>query len=99
VMSIFTLAKSNIIPGLKINTHLRKTQTVNWWSDNLSLRNQSEPVCNAVPISQGHAFTETLGEQLGFDYLQPTELDFYRNKCLSQLICTLLQINLQENLR
>jgi hypothetical protein len=36
----------------------------------------SEAVCEPVPNSQGHAFTETRGKQPGFDYLQPTELDF-----------------------
>jgi hypothetical protein len=40
VMSIFTLAEANIIPGSKINTHLRKTQAVNWWRGNLSRQNQ-----------------------------------------------------------
>jgi hypothetical protein len=29
VMTIFTLAKTKIIPGFKINMHLRKTQAVN----------------------------------------------------------------------
>jgi hypothetical protein len=32
VMSIFTLAKTKIIPGFKINMHLWKTQAVNWIS-------------------------------------------------------------------
>jgi hypothetical protein len=42
----------------------------------------SEPVrisFKPVPISQDHAFTETRGKQPSFDYLQPTELDFYQN--------------------
>jgi hypothetical protein len=90
LMSIFTLAKTKTIPGLRINTHLQKTRAVNWWSGNLSRQNQSEPVCKPLPIGQGHAFTEIRGKHSGFDYLQPTELDFYRNKYLSQLICTLL---------
>jgi hypothetical protein len=69
--------------------HLRKTQSVNWWSCNLLRQNQSEPVCKPVPISEGHYFTENRNKQTGFDYLQLTELDFYLTKCLSQLICTL----------
>jgi hypothetical protein len=72
------------------NTRLQKTHGVSWWSGNLSHQNQSELVCKLVPISQGHTFTETHGKQPNFDYLEPTELDFSRNKCLSQLICTLL---------
>jgi hypothetical protein len=55
--------------------HLQKTQAAIWWSGNLSHKNQSEP----VPISQGQAFTETWGKLPGFDYLQPTELDFYQS--------------------
>lgn len=84
VMSIFTFTKTKIIPGFKINTHLQKTQAVNWWNDNLSHQDQSEPVFKPIPINQGHAFTETQGKQPSFDHLQPTELDFYWNKCLFQ---------------
>jgi hypothetical protein len=66
-VSIFTLAKPKIIPGFKINMHLWKTQAVNWWSRNLSRQNQSELFCKLVPISQGHAFTETRFKQTGFE--------------------------------
>jgi hypothetical protein len=76
VMSIFTLAKTKIIPGYKINMHLRKI--------NCQLMKRqtfpSEPVCNPVPISHGHAFTEDRSKQPGFVYPQKTELDFYQNK-------------------
>jgi hypothetical protein len=58
----------------------------------LSHHNQPEPVYKLVSFSQGHAFTETQGKQPGFDYLQPTELDFCRNKCFSQLISTTPQL-------
>jgi hypothetical protein len=92
VMSIFTLTKRKIISGFKISMHLWKTQSVNWWSGNLSHSNPSELVCKPVPSSQRHAFTETRGKEPSFVYLQPTELDFYQNKCLFQLICTLLYL-------
>jgi hypothetical protein len=76
VIPIFTLAKAKIIPGYKIDTHLRKSKAVNWWSAKLSSSKQSELVCKSVPNSQDHAFTETRDKQPGFDHLQPKELQF-----------------------
>jgi hypothetical protein len=51
-----------------------------------------------LPIIKGDAFTETPGKQPGFDSLPPAKLEFYRNKCLSQLICTLLYLVEQAGL-
>jgi hypothetical protein len=86
VMSIPTFAKTNY-PRVR-NQHPVAKDT----SCQLMKRQPfpSEPVCKPVPISKVHTFEETRGKQPGFDYLQPTELDFDRNKCLSQLICAQL---------
>jgi hypothetical protein len=94
VMSIFTLTKTKNYPRVQNQHALAKgtsCQLMKWQPF------ASEPVCKPVPISQGHAFTEIRGKKSVFDYLQLTELDFYQNECLSQLICTLLYFCIQGN--